>query len=390
MKYDFDKQIERRGTDSVKFDLLTPLFGREDVIPMWVADMDFEVPDFIRDALAERLQHPIYGYTYRPARFYEIVAAWMERRHGWKLDPGAINFSPGIVPALNFSVMGYTKPGDKILIQPPVYFPFLSAVENHGRKLVYNQLIDEDGVYTMDFDDLEKKFSEGIELMLFCHPHNPVGRAWNKGELVQLANLCVKYNVKVISDEIHSDLILFDHKHIPLASLGEEISDLCITCVAPSKTFNLAGMHSSAVIIENAKLKAVYDKVLEDVHVGSGNLFGMVAMEAAYLKGDEWLEQLLRYLEGNFIYLQEFVKSHISQVGVSSLEATYLTWLGFKKLGMKEKELTAFMINEARLGLVEGAKFGPGGEYYQRINIATPRKNLGKALQQLSQAINRM
>jgi cysteine-S-conjugate beta-lyase len=388
MKYDFDKLIERRGTDSVKYDLLAPLFGRDDLIPMWVADMDFEVPDFIRKALADRLEHPIYGYTLRSSRFYEAIAGWMERRHGWHTDPKSIDFSPGIVPALNLCVLGYTEPGDKILVQPPVYFPFFTAVERHQRELVYNQLLEEGGIYTMDFDDLEKKFKEGVKMMMFCHPHNPVGRAWNREELSSLANLCVKYGVKVISDEIHSDLLLFNHKHIPLASLGKEISDLCVTCVAPSKTFNLAGMHSSAVIIESPEMKAVYGKVLEDVHVGGGNLFGMVAMEAAYLSGDEWLEQLLRYLEDNFTFLKEFTESHIPDITISPLEATYLVWLGFEKLGMDDTDLTKFIINEAKLGLLDGPRFGPGGESYQRINIATPRVILEKGLNQLSDAIN--
>lgn len=372
----------------MKYDLLTPLYGRDDLIPMWVADMDYEVPDFIRKALAERVEHPIYGYTFRPQRFYEVIAGWMERRHAWSTDPTSINFSPGIVPAFNFCVLGYTEPGDKVLVQPPVYFPFFSAVESHGRELVYNQLIDDGGIYSIDFDDLEKKFSEGVKLMLFCHPHNPVGRAWNKEELSRLANLCVKYGVKIVSDEIHSDLLLFGHKHIPLASLGKEISALCVTCVAPSKTFNLAGMHSSAVIIENPQLKKVYDKVMDDIHVGGGNVFGMVAMEEAYLKGDEWLEQLLRYLEGNFTFLQEYIESQIPKLTVSPLEATYLVWLGFQKMEMDDQSLTKFIVNKANLGLLDGPRFGPGGEGYQRINIATPRKVLEKALSQLSQAIN--
>lgn len=372
----------------MKYDLLNPLYGRDDLIPMWVADMDFEVPDFIRNALSERIKHPIYGYTYRPPRFFDVVSGWLERRHGWSTEAKNINFSPGIVPAFNFCVLGYTKPGDKVLVQAPVYFPFFSAVENHGRKIVYNQLVDKDGVYTIDFDELESKFSEGVKLMLFCHPHNPVGRAWNKAELTRLANLCVKYGVKVVSDEIHSDLLLFNHKHIPLASLGKDISDLCITCVAPSKTFNLAGMHSSAVIIENPQLKEVYDRVMDNLHVGGGNIFGMVAMETAYLKGDRWLVQLLKYLEGNFEFLQGFIKNELPELTVSPLEATYLVWIGFKDLKIDDKSLTDLIVNKAKLGLIHGPKFGPGGEGYQRMNIATPRKVLEKALKQLSQAIN--
>ncbi len=388
MKYNFDKLIERRGTDSVKYDLLKPLYGRDDLIPMWVADMDFEAPDFIRDALAKRLEHPIYGYTWRPTRFYEIIAGWLERRHDWKVKPETINFSPGIVPALNLCVLGFTEPGDKILVQPPVYFPFFTAIENHKRNIVYNELVEKDGEYTMDFEDLENSFKEGVKFMLFCHPHNPVGRAWGESELKRLADLCVQYNVKVVSDEIHSDLLLFGHKHFPLASFGDGISDLCITCVAPSKTFNLAGMHSSAVIIENPGMKVIYDKILDDMHVGGGNLFGMVAMEAAYSQGDEWLEELLEYLQGNFSFLQEYISENIPELSVSPLQATYLSWLDFKKLGMDDKALNEFIIHKAKLGFVEGPKFGPGGEAFQRINIATPRKILKEGLMRLSQAVN--
>ncbi len=387
MKYNFDKIIERRGTDSVKYDLLKPLYGREDLIPMWVADMDFEVPDFIREALAKRLEHPIYGYTWRPSRFYEIIAGWLERRHAWTVRTKTISFSPGIVPALNLCVLGYTEPGDKILVQPPVYFPFFTAIENHNRKLVYNELIEKDGEYTMDFEDLESSFKDGVKFMLFCHPHNPVGRAWSESELKRLAALCVQYNVKIVSDEIHSDLLLFGNKHIPLASIGEDISNLCITCIAPSKTFNLAGMHSSAVIIENPKMKAVYDKIMDDIHVGSGNLFGMVAMESAYSKGDAWLEELLKYLEGNFTFMAEFIRDNIPEITVSPLQATYLTWLGFEKLGMDDEALNKFIIHKAKLGLLAGSKFGPGGEIYQRINIATPREVLQEGLMRLSQAV---
>lgn len=388
-KYNFDKIIERRGTDSVKYDLLKQLYGRDDVLPMWVADMDFEVPDFIRSALAERLEHPIYGYTWRPERFYEIIAGWLDRRHDWKLDPGTINFSPGIVPALNLCVLAYTNPGDKVLVQPPVYFPFFSAVKNHQRELVYNQLLDTDGKYSIDYDDLEAKFKAGVKLMLFCHPHNPVGRAWSEEELRKLAELCLRYKVKVLSDEIHSDLLLFGHKHIPLASLDREIADLTITCVAPSKTFNLAGMHSSALIIENTELKKTYDKILDDIHVGGGNLFGMVAMEAAYREGDAWLDELNAYLEANFTLLQNFLQEKLPEIIVSPLEATYLAWLGFKKLGMDDKALTAFMVNEAKLGLVDGPRFGSGGESYQRMNIALPKSLLKQALDQLKEALDR-
>lgn len=386
-KYDFDKQIDRRGTDSVKYDLLKPLFGADDILPMWVADMDFEVPEFIHEAIVSRAGHPIYGYTFRPDRFYETVAGWMEKRHGWSVDPSAINFSPGIVPALNMITLAFTEPGDHIVVQPPVYFPFFTAVENHGRKLIYNQLHEDKGRYTIDFAGLEEAFQSGVKLMFFCHPHNPVGRAWNKEELETLAALCVRYGVTIVSDEIHSDLLLFGHVHFPLASMGREVKEHTITCVAPSKTFNLAGLHSSAVIIENKEMKKKYDTMLDHLHVGGGNLFGQVAMEAAYRHGEEWLEQLLDYLEGNFSLLREILHTHVPELTVSPLEATYLVWIGMHHTGLSDKKLTQLMVENARLGLVDGPRFGPGGGGYQRMNIALPRMQLEQAALRLTRAI---
>jgi cystathionine beta-lyase len=389
MQYDFDKAIERKGTDSVKYDLNRKQFGTDELIPMWVADMDFEVPDFIRRAVIERAAHPVYGYTFRPRRFFETAAAWLNRRHGWEVSPDTISFSPGIVPALNLIVMAFTDPGDRIVVQPPVYFPFFSAVTNHNRKLVYNQLVGLDGVYEIDFDQLEEQFSQGVKMFFLCHPHNPVGRAWTRTELERLARLCVKYRVLVISDEIHSDLLLFGHRHIPFASLGPEIAELTFTCIAPSKTFNLAGLYTSAVIASNPELKKGYDRILDAVHVGGGSLFGQVAFESAYTHGDAWLDQLISYLEKNFRMLCDILDKEVPGIIISPLQATYLVWLDLSFLGKDDRELNRFMIEEARLGLNDGTLFGPGGEKHQRLNIATPRKTLERGLKQLSDAIHR-
>ncbi len=387
MRYDFDKPIDRRGTDSVKFDLAGKLFGSEDILPMWVADMDFEVPDFIREAIMERAAHPVYGYTFRPRRFFESAASWLHRRHGWSVSPDAFSFSPGIVPALNMIVMAFTKPGDRIVIQPPVYFPFLKAVTNHKRELVYNQLQEYQGRYEIDFDQLEEQFRSGAKMMFLCHPHNPVGRVWKRPELESLAELCVKHKVIVVSDEIHSDLLLFGNRHIPFASLGPEVADLTFTCIAPSKTFNLAGLYTSAVIAVNPGLKKGYDNILDAVHVGGGSLFGQVAFESAYNKGDEWLEQLIAYLEKNYLRLMETLGKNVPEVTVSPMEATYLAWLDLSFLGMESEALKQFIIHKARLGLNDGPMFGPGGEQHQRINIATPRNVLDRALEQLTEAM---
>lgn len=390
MQYNFDKYIERRGTDSVKYDLNGVVFGKTDLLPMWVADMDFEVPDFIREAIIQRASHPVFGYTYRPRRFFEAAADWMSRRHGWEISPDAFSFSPGIVPALNMLILEFTAPGDRVLVQPPVYFPFFSAVTNHKRELVYNQLMEKDGFYTIDFDQLEQEFKKGVKMFFLCNPHNPTGRVWTEEELKQLAALVVKYKVLVISDEIHSDLILFGNRHIPFASLGKEVADLCFTCVAPSKTFNLAGLYTSAVIAENPELKKGYERVLDAVHVGGGSLFGQVAFEAAYTKGDNWLEQLIVYLEGNYKMLTDFSSTSIPGMVISPLEATYLVWMDLSFLDMDQKALKQFVIEQAGLGLNDGPMFGPGGAHHQRMNIATTREVLRRGLEQLADAVDRV
>ncbi len=387
-KYDFDRIINRENTDCVKYDLREQIFGTKDVLPMWVADMDFEVPDFIRDAVMERARHPVFGYTFRPVRFYEAVAGWLKRRHGWDTDPGLISFSPGIVPAINMCVMAFTEPGDKIVIQPPVYFPFFSAVTEHKRELLYNQLINEGGVYRMDPDQLESLFKKGAKMLILSHPHNPVGRVWRTDELKILGELCVKYGVTVISDEIHSDLIMPGYKHQPLAITGNDIEKQTITCVAPSKTFNLAGMHSSALIFGDKKMKDKYEAVLDGLHSGGGNLFGMVAMEAAYRNGDEWLRQLLEYLHANYEFLKKRMHQAAPDVIISPLEATYLVWLDFSYLGFNDEQLKEFIIRKARLGLNDGPQFGPGGSGFQRMNIAAPQSIIDTALERLFKALS--
>jgi cystathionine beta-lyase len=387
MKYNFDRIIDRRGTDCVKYDLAGTLYGSQEVLPMWVADMDFEVPEFIRKAIAERNAHPVFGYTYRPVRFFEALTSWLKRRHGWEVSPEHVSFSPGIVPALNLCVMEMTSAGDRIVVQPPVYFPFFNAVVNHHRELVHNQLVEIKGEYRIDFEHLEERFKQGASMLFFCHPHNPVGRVWKREELEQLAELCIRYGVLTISDEIHSDLVLSGHRHIPLASLGKEIADLTITCVAPSKTFNLAGLYTSAVVITNPAIKKQYDRVLDAVHVGGGNIFGQVALEAAYSHGDEWLGQLLDYLEQNFMILEREIKANLPGIQISPLQATYLAWIDFSVLNKSNEELKDFMIRRARVGLNDGPMFGPGGEGHQRLNIATPSEILREGITRIVEAV---
>ena len=289
MNYNFDEPVDRQGTNCVKYDLRKDVFGNENVIPMWVADMDFLTPPFIIDAIKKSLKHEILGYTVRRHEYFESLAVWTERRYGWKIDTEWILFSPGIVPAVNICTLAYTKPGDSIIVQPPVYFPFFAAVKDHGSKLLFNKLKEKEGKYYFDFDDLRKKAERGAKMLILSNPHNPVGRAWDKDELMELAEICRKYNILIISDEIHSDLVLPGFKHIALASLSEEIASSTITCYAPSKTFNLAGLSTSSVVITNKKLREKFQRQIESLHINGGNIFGTEASIAAYSKGEEWL-----------------------------------------------------------------------------------------------------
>jgi cystathionine beta-lyase len=354
---------------------------------MWVADMDFPVADFILDAIRERLNHPVLGYTFRSDRFSESVASWLNRRHGWKVEMADIGFSPGIVPALNMCVLEFTNPGDRVVVQPPVYFPFFSAISNHGRELVHNQLVKRDNRYEMDLEHLEQLFKAGAKLFFLCNPHNPVGRVWTQRELQELAELCVKYGVLVISDEIHSDLLLNGFRHIPFASLGKDIADLTLTCMAPSKTFNLAGLYTSVMIATNPSLMKRYEKVLDAVHVGGDNILGQVALEAAYTLGDEWLDQLLEYLGQSFQDFCSLLNDSVPELLISPLEATYLAWLDFSFLELDDKGLNDFIIHRAGLGLNDGPMFGPGGSHHQRLNLATPRKILMEGAERLIAAV---
>lgn len=387
MNYNFDEIIPRHNTSCVKYDLLNHYFGSADLIPLWVADMDFKTPDFVVNAVKERASHEIYGYSIRPPSYDEAIINWFKRRHHWEINKEWMAFSPGVVPAMNMIVMGFTEPGDEIIVQPPVYFPFFSAVENNNRKLVHNQLLYKNGRYFFDFDDLEANITVRTKMLLLCNPHNPVGRAWTKDELSQLASICLKHNILILSDEIHCDLALPPHKHVPTATLSEAIANQTITTVAPSKTFNLAGMATSSVIISNPELKKKYDKILDQVHVGMGNLFGNVATEAAYTHGDEWLDQMLDYVKDNCRFVIDYLETFLPQIKPIPLEATYLLWLDCRNLGFgSDKELKEFMTKKAGLAMSEGASFGPGGEGFMRMNLACPRAVLVKALEQLKQA----
>ena len=387
MNHNFDIIIPREGTNCVKFDLRKTYFGREEVIPMWVADMDFPVPPFVSKAVRKRAEHPVYGYSIIPESFYRAVIEWQNRRHGWEIRKDWMLFSPGVVTGLNVIVQALTDPGDKIIVQPPVYFPFFSSVEKNGRKLLYNQLVEKNGVYTIDFDDLENKMKAGARMLILCSPHNPVSRCWTRDELEWLGSKSLEYGVLVVSDEIHCDLVFEPHHHIPLATLSEEIAQNTITCIAPSKTFNLAGLFTSSIIIANDSLRRRFKHAEEKIHL-SANIFGITAAEAAYRDGEEWLGELMTYLKSNAELVKDFLAVNLPEIAVSPIEATYMLWLDFRQLGFSAPDLKNRLIEKAGLGFVEGPSFGPGGNGFQRMNIACPRVTLESALKRIPLILN--
>ncbi|HNW97015.1 MAG TPA: PatB family C-S lyase [Bacteroidales bacterium] len=387
MKYNFDEIIQRENTACVKYDLRKELFGREDVIPMWVADMDFKSPDFVVKVLHERLSHEIYGYSIRPEGFYNSIINWLQKRHAWKIQREWISVSPGVVPAMAICVQAFTKPGDKIIIQPPVYHPFFHVVEKNQRQLVCNPLKNINNYYHFDFDDLEQKIDKQTRMLILSNPHNPVGRVWTKDELIRLSEICIRNNIIILSDEIHSDLIYRKYKHIPLASISEEISQHVITAIAPSKTFNLAGLSTSALIIPNKKLFSIYESTLNNIEIGMGNLFGNIALEAAYTHGEDWLEQLLDYLQKNIDFIKVFLQKNLPDIKLIEPEGTYLLWLDFRNLKLNQNELNDILIKKAKVGFNDGAIFGKEGEGFQRMNIACPLSVIEKALTQIKEAI---
>jgi len=383
--YDFDKIIRREQTACVKYDLREAYFGQGDVLPMWVADMDFETPVFIRDAIQERATHPIYGYSFRPETYFTSIMQWVDKRHNWQLKKNWILFSPGVVPALNMATLAFTDPGDGILVQPPVYFPFFHAVKNHKRNLIENQLLYNEGRYTIDFTDFEQKVRKA-KMFFLSNPHNPVGRLWTAEELKRMGDICVKYDVIIISDEIHCDLALPGFRHIPMASLSDEIAQNTVTCIAPSKTFNVAGLATSSLIIANKQLRYKMKRIIEDMHIGNGNLFGTAASIAAYESGEQWLDELMQYIETNFRLLDGFLRNELPVLELVHAEATYLAWIDFRKTGLSDVKIKEKLLHEAKLGLSPGPVFGKGGEGFQRMNLATQKANVEEALDRLKLA----
>ena len=403
MNYNFDAEVSRRDTNSVKWEFMKGdedrpqlqhthrFFGKNRTLPMWVADMDFISPRSVVDALTARAQHGIYGYTAPTQDFYQSVVRWMQRRHDWEIAPEWICITPGVVPALNMLVRAFVSPGDRVLIQPPVYRPFYRAIENNNAELALNPLVYEDGRYRMDIEDLEAKCRDPkVKMAILCNPHNPVGRVWTREEIAQFGEICIDHGVLVVSDEIHGDLIYKGNIFTPFANANDSFSQNSIICTSPSKTFNLAGLQTSCVVIPNEDLRSSFNKVLQSNGLSGISAFGVVAVQAAYDHGEEWLVQVLEYIEDNLKYLEQYIAEHIPQLTVVRPEGTYVVWLDCHRLRLGKWELKQFMLEEAKVYFEEGFIFGPEGEGFERINIACPRSILVEALDRIRQTVGKL
>jgi cystathionine beta-lyase len=388
MTYDFNRVFDRENSGSVKWDL-REMHDEKDLIPMWIADMDFKSPEGIINALCERSEHGIFGYTHAGNSYKDAVTGWMKKRHSWRVDGEWLTTTPGLIPALSMAITAFSEPGDRIVIQPPVYHPFGKVISINNRVPADNRLFHDKGVYTMDLAGLETVFREGASMIVLCSPHNPVGRVWKKDELKQLAELCLKYNVLIISDEIHSDLLMPGYKHTVMAGLSDEIADNTITFTAASKTFNLAGLACSNVIISNPGLRKTFRQVIKTLAIGTPNIFGLIAAEAGYRTGGKWLEELCLYIKANNEFLEHFIKENLPEIKTAPLEGTYLAWLDFNEFSLPDEELTDILIKEAKVWLDNGPQFGKGGEGFQRLNLACPRSILEKALSGIEKAFKK-
>ena len=398
MKYNFDRIIERRNTDCVKWDLVESTFGSTDVIPLSVADMDFTVARSITEALKERTEHEIYGYTRPGPSLFEAVIDRMRQKYDWAIEPEWIVFTPGVIAALHASVQAYTRPGDSIILKEPVYYPFYSAVMNNGCHVINNSLELNNAHYEINYNDFEGKFNPNvmtvpsasrIRMMILSNPHNPVGRVWNREELTRMGEIIIRNDAVMVSDEIHCELLFEGNRHIPFASISKEFEQHSVVCMAATKTFNLAGLAASTIIIPNKKLRDAFNTVRAGI-LPRPNVFALKALEAAYRYGDEWLEQLLDYLQDNLEFLMEYFGARIPRIKVIKPEGTYLVWLDCRELGMEPVNLRSFMREKARVGLQDGYLFGPSGAGFQRINIACPRVVLEQALHRIESAVNNL
>lgn len=390
MKYNFDEIINRKNTNSVKWnpETLEEMFGTSNVLPFWVADMDFKVAQPIIDAVVERAQHGIYGYATRTDSYFDAIINWTSKRFGWNIKKEWIEYTPGVVPAINYILQAFTQPGDKVLIQEPVYYPFKNSIINNTRQVLNNPLRYNGEKYEFDFQDFEEKIKEPeVKVFILCNPHNPIGKAWDKEDLIKIGNICLENNVLVISDEIHNDLVYTGNSHTMFPLINEEFAMNSITCTAPSKTFNLAGMQASNIIIPNPKLMDEYRKVLERHSIGGQNPLSIVAVEAAYNQGEEWLEELLVYLEDNIEFMLDYLSKHLPKAKIIKPGATYLAWIDLKEYETDGERLEKTLIEKGKVALDGGTWFGQGGEGFVRMNFACPRSLLEEGLDRVVEGV---
>lgn len=387
MQYNFDEIVERRGTGCVKYDELEKKFGRSDIIPLWIADMDFRTAQPVIDALKKRAEDGIFGYVSRSKNYFKAGCDWQKRRNGWEIDTNLCSWSLGIVPAMVSMALLWAKENPNILIQTPVYSEFYEIVEKTGNTVIENRLIEKDGVWTMDWEDFEEKIKT-VSMFLFCSPNNPLGIVWDAESIKRMVDLCHKHNVLMISDEIHSDFIFGDKKFIPTCTVSEMAKKNVIVCFSGTKTFNLAGLQACTVVFPNEQLKKEFDEFWMQKDIRRNNSFSNVAMEVCFNEGEEWLEQLLVYLKGNFEFVQEYLKTYIPKIKTHIPDATYVMWLDCRDLNMSNEELSRFMIDKARIGLNDGHAYARSLSGYMRLNAACPRSVLKKALEQLREAVD--
>lgn len=392
MKYNFNEKIDRSENHSAKWAEMEMKFGRKDLTPMWVADMDIKAAPEIVEAMKKKVEQEIFGYVYRPDSYYESAANWLKKRFGYEISPSTLIHSPGVVPSMSILVKMLTKETDRILIQSPVYPPFAAAVKDNGRKLIENNLIkDEKGYYTIDFEDLENKLAlEDVTLFILCNPHNPVGRVWRREELEKMGELCKKHNVRILADEIWRDLIMPGYKHIPMASINKEIEDITITLFSPTKSFNLAGLQASFATFPRAEERKEFDDILGQMDVKRNNTFSLVAFETAYERCENWLEQLIEHIDGNMQYVIDFINERLPMVKTVKPEGTYLMWLDFNNIGIAQDKIQEFLINEAKVAMNDGATFGENGKGFARMNVACPRYMVEEAMEKIEKAIKNL
>ena len=392
MKYNFNERIDRSENHSAKWAEMEMKFGRSDLIPMWVADMDIKAAPEIVESMKKKVEQEIFGYVYRPDSYYKTATEWLKKRFGYEISPSSLIHSPGVVPSMSILVKMLTKTTDKILIQTPVYPPFASAVKDNGRELVENQLIkDEKGYYTIDFEDLEKKLSlDEVKLFILCNPHNPVGRVWKKEELLKMGELCKKYNVRILADEIWRDLIMPGYKHTSMASLSKGIEDITITLFSPTKSFNLAGLQASFATFPRAEERKEFDNILGQMDVKRNNPFSLVAFETVYEKCEDWLEELILHIDGNMQYVVDFIAEKLPEIKVVKPEGTYLMWLDFNGTKIPQDKIQEFLINEAKVAMNDGGSFGSNGKGFARMNVACPRYMVEEAMERIEKALKNL